>query len=172
MTAHNKRLKRNITKNLVLDRELDFLPSTINRDDVREIARRYGPLRRRSVPARMLVSVISFFLRYGMPLAGMVAGAEYRAAKALYPLMGKEQQYGESLRFFLGQDLSQRVKDTNQAFKVAGALVAATPEIVVSALYGAVIGIFAYYFLRLALALTGSYRRRRKLTRKIAELVG
>jgi len=171
MTTHNKRLKRNIIKNHILDRELDFLPSTINRDDVREIARRYGPLRRRSAPARILISIISFFLRYGMPLAGMVAGAEYSAAKALYPLMGKEQHFGESLRFFLGQDLSQRIKDTNQAFKVAGALVSATPEIVASALYGAVIGIVAYYVLKWMLALAGAFRRRRKLTRKISELL-
>ncbi len=171
MTTHKKRLKRSILKNLILDRELDFLPSTINRDDVREIARRYGPLRHRPAPARMLASIISFLLRYGMPLAGMVAGAEYRAAKALYPLMGKEQHFGESLQFFLGQDLSQRVKDTNQAFKVAGALVAATPEIVAAALYGAVIGIVAYYVLKWMVALVGSFRRRRKLSRKISELL-
>ena len=167
-----KRLQRNIARNQVLDRELDYLSSTINRDDVREIARRYGPQRRRSVPVRIVAGMTDFCARYSAPFLGMVIGAEYRAAKALYPLIGKETSYGDSLRFFLGESMGKRIEDASKAFEVAGALVAATPHIVVAALYGAVLGIVAYYMVKVTVLLGASYRRRSKIRRQIVALLG
>ncbi|MBI5116227.1 hypothetical protein HZA56_07105 [Candidatus Poribacteria bacterium] len=167
-----RRLKRSISRNELLDRELDFLSSTISRDDVREIARRYGPLRRRSALGRMAIGLVDFAAKYGAPFAGMLIGAEYRAAQALTPLIGAEQRYGDSLRAFLGQNISQKIEDTNKAFQIAGALIAATPDIAASTLYGALYGIAAYYVLKWFLALNSSFRRRLRLTRKISELLG
>jgi hypothetical protein len=172
MTTYGKRLKRNIARNRLLDRELDFLPSTIDRDDVREIARAYGPQRRRSAPARAVLGMVDFIAKYSSPFLGMLVGAEYTAAKALYPLIGKEQRFGESLRFFLGEDLSRRIDDANKAFKVTGALVAATPDIIVAALYGALIGIVVYVALKWMMILGVSYRRRLRLGRRVRELLG
>jgi hypothetical protein len=169
--ATEKRLKRNISKNQILDRELDYLSSTISRDDVREIARRYGPQRRRSVPVRIVAGTTDFFARYSAPFAGMVIGAEYRAAKALYPLIGRETRFGDSLRFFLGESIGKRIDEASKAFEVAGTLVAATPHIVVAALYGAVMGVVAYYVVKVTLMLGASYRRRSKIRRKVAELL-
>lgn len=172
MTTYGKRLKRNIARNRVLDRELDFLPSTIDRDEVREIARMYGPQRRRSAPARAVLGMTDFVAKYSAPFLGMIAAAEYTAAKALYPLIGEEQRFGESLRFFLGEDLSRRIDDANKAFKVTGAMVAATPDIIFAALYGAVLGIVAYVGLKWMMILGLSLRRRRKLGRRVRELLG
>jgi hypothetical protein len=172
MTTYGKRLKRNIARNRLLDRELDFLPSTIDRDDVREIARSYGPQRRRSAPARAVLGMFDFIAKYSSPFLGMLVGAEYTAAKALYPLIGKEQRFGESLRFFLGEDLGRRIDDANKAFKVTGALVAATPDIIFAALYGALIGIVVYIALKWMMIFGLSFRRRRKLGRRVRELLG
>ena len=109
--------------------------------------------------------------RYSAPFIGMVIGAEYQAAKALYPLIGKETRFGDSLRFFLGESIGERIDNASKAFEVAGALVAATPHIIVAALYGAVTGIAAYYLVKWALILGASYRRRLKLSRKISEVL-
>ncbi|RJP71716.1 MAG: hypothetical protein C4532_07160 [Candidatus Abyssobacteria bacterium SURF_17] len=171
MTTNEKRLKRNIARNQILDRELDYLPSAISRDEVRQIARMYGPRRPRVFATRALLGLFGVLSRYAAPFLGMVAGAEYRAAKALYPLMGKEQRLGDSLRFFLGESLSRKIDDANMAFKMTGALVAATPDIIFAALYGAVIGIAAYYALKWAFALLVSYRRRSRLNHCITELL-
>ena len=100
----------------------------------------------------------------------MIIGAEYRAAKALYPLIGEEQSYGDSLRVFLGENLSQKIDDAGKVFKITGELVAATPDIVAAALYGALAGILAYHALKWTLILGASYRRKRKLRRKISEM--
>ncbi|RJP14018.1 MAG: hypothetical protein C4520_21950 [Candidatus Abyssobacteria bacterium SURF_5] len=172
MGTVGKRLKRNIARNQLLDRELDYLPATIDRDEVREMARRYGPLRRRSLAGRLFSGASGFVLRYGAPFIGLIAGAEYQAAKALYPLIGEEQRLGDSLRIVLGEDLSKRVDDANTAFKVTGALVGATPDIMWGALYGAFLGIVAYYVLRWTVLLGSNVRRRRKLNKKISELMG
>lgn len=172
MSTYKKRVKRNIVRNQLLDRELDYLPSGIDRDEVREIARMYGPRPRRTAPVRLVLGAFDFAARYSAPFLGMIVGAEYQAAKALYPLIGEEQSYGESLRLFLGEDLSRRIEDTSKAFKVTGALVAATPDIVFSALYGAIAGIVVYCALKWGLAAALSVRRRLKLRRKIAEMLG
>jgi hypothetical protein len=172
MSSCGKRLKKNIARNQLLDRELDYLPSTVERDAVREIARRYGPLRRRSLPVRLFTGLISFVLRYGAPFLGLLIGAEYRAAKALYPLMGEEQQFGDSLKVFLGEGLARKVDDTNKVMKMTGALVSATPEIIMWALYGVLLGILFYYLLKWALLLATGFRRKRKMHKRITELVG
>lgn len=171
MSTYGKRLKKNIAHNQLLDRELDFLPATVDRDEVREIARRYGPLRRRSLSRRIFLGVGGFFLRYGAPFLGMILGAEYRAAQALYPLMGKEEKFGDSLKAFLGEGLAKKVDNANMALKMTGALVAATPEIIFWALYGAVLGIVFYYLLRWTALLGIAFRRRRKMNRRLRELV-
>ena len=171
METNERRLKRNINMNRLLDRELDFLSSRISRDEVREVARMYGPQRRRSRLVLIVVGITDFFARYSAPFVGMVIGAEYRAAKALYPLMGKETRLGDSLRIFLGESIGKRVEDTSKAFEIAGALVAATPHIVVSALYGAIVGVVVYYLVKWALILGVSYRRKMKLGRKIQALL-
>jgi hypothetical protein len=158
-------------KNRLLDRELDFLPSTVNRDEVRELARRYGPQRKRSAPKRMLVGLIDFLVRYSAPVLGMIAGAEIRAAQALYPLMGEEERMGDSLRLFLGEDIGRKISDMNKAFEMTGALVAATPKIVFAALYGAVLGIVVYYVAKWFLVGGLVVRRRRVLQRKIEEIL-
>jgi hypothetical protein len=150
---------------------LDFLPANVDRDDVREVARRYGPRRRRSATFRYAAGLIDFLARYSAPFIGLIAGAEYAAAKALYPLMGREERYGDSLRLFLGEDLGQKMADMGKAFEVTGTLVAATPNIVACALYGALIGIVGYYMLKWMLILAVFSRRRLKLRRKVAELV-
>lgn len=168
MTAYVKRLRRNIMRNELLDRELDFLPTTIDRDDVREVARRYGPCRKRSSLGRAALGLADFLLRYASPFLGMIVGAEYAAAKALYPLIGEQKRFGDSLRVFLGEELSKRVEDLSKAFEVAGALVAATPKIVTSALWGALIGVVAYVVLKRLLMLAVSLRRRLLLNRKVA----
>lgn len=171
MTTYQKRLKRHILKDELFDRELDFLPKTIARDDVREIARRYGPQRRRSPLGRGFWGLIDFILRYSSPLLGMIVGAEYAAAKALYPLIGEEKQFGDSLRLFLGEDLSTKLEDMNKAFEVAGTLIAATPKIVFSALYGALFGILAYITLKRLLIVAISLRRRMVINRKVSDLL-
>ncbi|GAB4332165.1 MAG: hypothetical protein Kow0099_03910 [Candidatus Abyssubacteria bacterium] len=172
MKTYAKRLRQSILRNQLLDRELDYLPSTVDRDEVREIARIYGPPRRRSYPARFAIGVIDFVARYSAPFIGMIVGAEYEAARALYPLIGKEERFGEALRIFLGEEWGQRVEDTGKAFKVTGTLVAATPDIIYAALYGALLGIIAYIVLKWSLIAGGSFRRRMKLRRKIVELLG
>jgi hypothetical protein len=172
MKAYMKRLRRNITRNELLDRELDFLPSTISRDDVREVARTYGPLRRRSAAARVIFGLTDFFARYSAPFVGMLVGAEYAAAKALYPLIGEESRFGDSLRLFLGENLGRKVEDMSKAFEVAGTLVAATPKIVTAALYAGLLGIVAYVVMKRLLIVAVSLRRRMALGRKLAELVG
>jgi len=171
MLTNEKRLKRNIFRNEILDRELDYLPATINRDDVREMARMYGPRRSRSIPIRVAAGTLDFIARYSAPFIGMVAGAEYRAAKALYPLIGTESRFGDSLRMFLGESIGTRIEDTSKAFEVAGALIAATPQIVVAALQGALLGIAAYYLVKWSLILGASYRRKMTLVRKVRELL-
>jgi hypothetical protein len=171
MTLNEKRVIKNLTRNKFLDRELDFLPSKVSRDEVREIARTYGPLRRRSVLSRMILGFISFLARYSAPFVGLIVGAEYAAAKALYPLIGNEERFGDSLRLFLGEDLSQKVADMNKVFEVTGTLVAATPKIITCALYGAVIGIAAYYISKWVLLLCTSFRRRVILKRKIRQIL-
>ncbi|MBI4829950.1 MAG: hypothetical protein HY801_00010 [Candidatus Lindowbacteria bacterium] len=168
MPADIRRLKRHILRNELLDRELDFLPSTISRDDVREVARKYGPQRRRLPLVRMAVSAADFVVRYGAPVAGMLLGAEYRTAQVLTPLVGPEQRVGDSLRILLGQNLGRQLEDTNRTLQIAGAL----PDIVSYTFYGALIGLVAYYTLKWLLVLNVSYRRRVKLTRKIAEVLG
>ncbi|NQU07591.1 MAG: hypothetical protein HQ583_03440 [Candidatus Abyssubacteria bacterium] len=172
MKAYMKRLRRNIKRNELLDRELDFLPSTIGRDDVREVARTYGPLRRRSAAGRVIFGLTDFFARYSAPFVGMLVGAEYAAAKALYPLIGEEGRFGDSLRLFLGENLGRKVEDMSKAFEVAGALVAATPKIVTAALYAGLLGIAAYVVMKRLLIAAVSLRRRMALGRKLAELVG
>ena len=67
MTTYGKRLRKNIAANKLLDRELDYLPATISRDHVREIARTCGPLRRRRVPARIVLGTLDFLIRYSAP---------------------------------------------------------------------------------------------------------
>ena len=170
-TTIEKRLRKNVIKNQLLSRELEFLPSDISRDDIRELARRYDPHRRRPAPARMALGAIDFFARYSAPFAGLIAGANFRAAKALYPLIGKEEQFGDSLKIFLGENVSQQVADTTKAFKVTGALVAATPDIVITALYGAVIGVAIYFVAKWMLMLTVWYGRRSRLNRKLSVLL-
>jgi len=172
MTVYEKRLRRNVLTNRLLDRELDFLPSTVNRDDVREVARTYGPQRRRSALVRLVLAPVDFAARYGAPFMGMIAGAEYAAAKALYPLIGQQKRFGDSLRLFLGENLSQKVEDMSKAFEVAGALVAATPKIVSAALYGALLGIVAYIVVKRLLIIMISIRRRLVLNRKVSDLLG
>jgi hypothetical protein len=172
MKTYEKRLKRNILRNEILDRELDYLPKTIARDDVREIARRYGPQRRRSMSGRALLGLIDFVTRYGAPFLGMVAGAEYAAAKALYPLIGEEKEFGDALRFILGEDISTRVKDMSKALEIAGALTAATPDIVASALYGALFGIVAYIMVKRFLIVSVSLRRRLVINKRVSGLLG
>lgn len=171
MTTFEKRLKRNVARNQVLDRELDYLPATVDRDDVRELARKYGPQKRRSIPIRAVLGATDFILRYSSPFIGMIAGAEYAAARALYPLIGEEQRPMESLRLFLGEDAAKRIEDTNKAFKVTGTLVAATPEIVSSALYGAVAGILVYCLFKWSLMSGASFRRNMKLRKSLRELL-
>jgi hypothetical protein len=102
----------------------------------------------------------------------MIAGAEYAAAKALYPLIGAQERFGDSLRAFLGENLSQTMEDMSKAFEVAGALVAATPKIVTAALYGALFGIVAYIALKRLLIIAVSLRRRLTLNRKVCQLLG
>jgi hypothetical protein len=172
MTVHEKRLRRNILRNKLLDRELDFLPSNISRDDVREVGRSCGPQRRRSAPARLVLALFDFICAYSAPFLGMVAGAEYAAAKTLYPLIGTQERFGDSLRAFLGENLSQTMEDMSKAFEVAGALVAATPKIVTAALYGALFGIVAYIALKRLLIIAVSLRRRLTLNRKVCQLLG
>jgi hypothetical protein len=156
MKAYEKRLRRNILRNELLDRELDYLPQTITRDDVRELARRYGPQRQRSMPGRAFWGV----------------GAEYAAAKALYPLIGEQKQFGDSLRLVLGDTLGEKVEDMSKALEIAGALMAATPDIVSSALYGALFGILAYIVAKRLLILSVSLRRRLVINRKVSGLLG
>ena len=171
MTTNVKRVTRNIIKDKLLDRELDFLPANIDRDNVREVARRYSPRRKRSAPLRFMVSTADVLARYSAPFVGLLAGAEYAAAKALYPLMGQEERYGDSLRLYLGEDLGQKMADMGRAFEVTGTLVAATPKIVVCALYGALAGIGVYYVAKWILILGVFSRRRLKLRRKVSELL-
>jgi len=170
-TTIEKRLRRTIAQNQLLSRELDFLPSNISRDDIRELARRYDPHRRRSAPARMALGAMDFFARYSAPFAGLIVGANYSAAKALYPLIGKEEQFGDSLKIFLGENMGQRVADTSKAFKVTGALVAATPDIIFAALYGAVIGIAVYFVAKWMLMLAVWYGQRSRLNRNLSALL-
>lgn len=172
MKANEKRLRRNVLRNELLDRELDFLPETIARDDVRELARRYGPQRKRSMPGRAFRGLFDFILRYSAPFLGMIVGAEYATAKALYPLMGEQKQFGDSLRLILGEDISAKVEDMSKAFEIAGALMAATPDIVSSALYGALFGILAYIAAKRLLILSVSLRRRLVINRKVSGLLG
>jgi hypothetical protein len=172
MTTYQKRLRRHIFRDELLDRELDFLPKTITRDDVREIARRYGPRRRPSTLVRAFGGLIDFVFRYASPFLGMIVGAEYAAAKALYPLIGEEKQFGDSLRVFLGEDLSTRLEDMSKAFEVAGTLVAATPKIIFAGLYGALFGILAYIILKRLLIFAISLRRRMVINRKVSALLG
>lgn len=171
MPANVKRVARSIMKDKLLDRELDFLPSNISRDNIREMGRRYGPQRRRSLPARCLLGVIDVLARYSAPFLGLLAGAEYAAAKALYPLIGKEERFGDSLRLFLGEDLGQKAADMSKVFEVTGTLVAATPRIVVCALYGALIAIVAYYAAKWFLILCASFRRRAVIGRKVSKML-
>jgi hypothetical protein len=172
MPAHEKRLRRNIMRDELLDRELDFLPNTIVRDDVREVARRYGPRRRRSALWRAALGLTDFVLRYSSPFMGMIVGAEIAITRALYPILGEQKEFGDSLRLILGDSLSQRVEDMSKALEVAGTLMKATPDIVAAALYGALAGIAAYVVLKRALILAVAFMRRLKLNRKIAEVVG
>jgi len=172
MKAYEKRLRRNILRNELLDRELDFLPNTITRDDVRELARRYGPQRKRSISRRALLGLIDFVCRYSAPFFGMIVGAEYAAAKALYPLIGEEKQFGDSLKLFFGEDLGSRVEDMSKAFEITGTMMAATPDIVASALYGALFGILAYIVTKRLLILSVSLRRRLVINRKVSGLLG
>ena len=172
MSAHEKRLRRNILRDELLDRELDFLPNTIVRDDVREVARRYGPRRKRSALGRALLGLTDFFLRYGSPFMGMIVGAEYAITKAFYPILGEQKKFGDSLRLVLGDSLSQRVEDMSKALEIAGTLMKATPEIVSAALYGALFGILAYVVVKRALIFAVSFKRRLTLNRKVAELLG
>jgi len=171
MAVNVKRVARNIMKDKVLDRELDFLPSNVSRDDIREVARRYGFRRRRSAPVRIVVGLIDVVARYSSPFVGLIVGAEYAAYKALQPLMGKEERWGDSLRFFLGKDLGQKVADMGNAFEVMGAMVAATPKIFVCAIYGAILGVAAYYALKWMLILSSSVRRRAVVRRKVSWLL-
>jgi hypothetical protein len=172
MKAYEKRLRRNILRNELLDRELDFLPKTIVRDDVRELARRYGPRRRRSMPGRFLLGLIDFASRYGAPFLGMVIGANYEAGKAFFPLMGEQKQFLGPLRLILGEDLSKKVEDMGKALEIAGALLSAIPDIVTSALYGALFGIVAYIVAKRLLILFVSLRRRLVINRKVSGLLG
>ena len=172
MTTYGKRLRRSILRNELFDRELDFLPKTIPRDDVREIARRYGPQRKRFALGRAFRGLIDFVSRYTAPFLGLIVGAEYEAAKALYPLIGEQKEFGESLKLFLGEDLGARVEDMSKAFEIAGALMAATPKIVSAALYGALFGILAYIIVKRLLILAISVRRRLVINRKVSELLG
>jgi len=171
MTTYQKRLRRNILRNELLDRELDFLPRTVARDDVREIARKYGPRRRRSTAGRAFRGLVDFVLRYAAPFAGMIIGAEYAAAKALYPLIGEQKEFGESLRLFLGEDISSRVQNMSKAFEITGTMMAATPDIVASALYGALFGIAAYIVAKRLLIFAVSLRRRMIINRKVSQLL-
>lgn len=171
MTVYEKRLRRNIVKNRLLDRELDFLQSGISRDDVREIARTYGPQRRRSAAVRLALGLIDFVARYTAPFLGMIAGAEYAAVKALYPIIGEQKQFGDSLRLYLGEDLGRKMEDMSKAFEIAGTLVAATPKIVYAALYGALLGIVVYIALKRLLIIAVSLRRRLVLKGKISKLL-
>ncbi len=172
MQAHEKRMRRNILRDELLDRELDFLPNTIVRDDVREVARRYGPRRRRSALWRALLGLTDFALRYSSPFMGMIVGAEIAITRAFYPILGEQKEFGDSLRLVLGDSLSQRVEDMSKALEIAGTLMKATPDIVSAALYGALIGIAAYIVLKRALILAVAFMRRLKLNRKVAELLG
>ena len=171
MTTNAKRVTRSIMKDKLLDRELDFLPTKVNRDDVRDLARRYSPRRRRSAPFRYIIGMIDFLARYSAPFVGLVAGANYAAAKALFPLMGKEKHWGDSLRIYLGEDLGQKMADMGKAFEVTGTMIAATPKIFAWALYGAVIGVAAYYVAKWILIFGVFSRRRLKLRRKVSELL-
>jgi hypothetical protein len=171
MTSNVRQVMRNIKKDKLLDRELDFLPPKINRDDIREIGRKYGPRRRRSLPVRLVLGAMGFAARYGALFAGMIVGAEYAAVDALRPLVVKEEHWGDSLRFFLGEGMGQKAAETGKALELAGTLVAATPRIIVSALYGALIGIAAYYFASWVLVLCLSYKRRAVVSRKVSKLI-
>lgn len=171
MTTYEKRLRRNILRNELFDRELDFLPGTITRDDIREIARRYGPQRKRSALGRAFRGLIDFVSRYSAPFLGMIVGAEYAAAKALYPLFGEQKKFGDSLKLFLGENLGAKVEDMSKAFEMAGALIAATPKIIFSALYGALFGILAYIIVKRLLILAISLKRRLAINRKVSELL-
>jgi hypothetical protein len=172
MTTYQKRLRRHILRDELFDRELDFLPKTIARDDVREIARRYGPQRKRSALGRAFRGLVDFFFRYTSPFLGMIVGAEYAAAKALYPLIGEQKQFGDSLKLFLGEDLGAKVEDMSKAFEIAGTLMAATPKIVSAALYGALFGILTYIILKRLLILAISLRRKLVINRKVSGLLG
>jgi hypothetical protein len=167
MNTLAKRLRKNIQRNQLLDRELDYLPATINRDEVRLLARKYGPSRRRSLVGKTIAGASGFVLRYGAPFIGMILGAEFRAMKALAPLIGKEERFGDSLRMFLGEGLAKKVDDTNKMMKMTGAMVSATPEIFLWAFYGAVWGVVVYYILRWSLMLAIGNHRKRKLYKKI-----
>ena len=172
MPTHEKRLRQNIMRDELLDRELDFLSSSITRDDVREIARRYGPRRRRSALWGALLGLTDFLLRYSSPFMGMLVGAEIAITKAFYPILGEQKEFGDSLRLLLGDSLSQRVEDMSKALEIAGTLLKATPDIAAAALYGALAGIAAYIVVKRALILAVAFKRRLKLNRKIAELLG
>jgi hypothetical protein len=171
MTPRAKQTTKHIMRNKILDRELDFLPSTVNRDDVREIARRYGPQRRHSAPVRFMGGAFDFFARYSAPFVGLLAGAEYAAARALYPLIGEEERFGDALRLYLGEELGRKAAEMSKAFEVTGALVAATPKIVTNALYGALIGIGVYYAAKWTLVLSAFLHRRARLKRKVSQLL-
>ena len=156
----------------LLDRELDFLSSAVTRDDVREIARRYGPRRRRSAPWRALLGLTDFLLRYSSPFMGMIVGAEIAITRAFYPILGEQKEFGDSLKLILGDSLSQRVEDMSKALEIAGTLLKATPDIAMAAVYGALAGIAVYVVVKRALILAVALGRRLKLNRKIAELLG
>ena len=171
MITNERRLQRNIMKNQLLDSELDFLPATISRDDIRELARTHDPQRRGPISVRIIAGTTDFIARYSAPFLGMVAGAEYRAAKALYPFVGEEARYGDSLRLFLGENIGKRIDDTGKAFEVTDALISATPNIVGAALYGAAMGIAAYYLVKWTVLLGASFWRITKLRRRICDLL-
>jgi hypothetical protein len=102
----------------------------------------------------------------------MIVGAEIAITKALYPILGEQKEFGDSLKLILGDSLSQKVEDMSKVLEVTGTLMKATPDIVAAALYGALAGIVAYVVLKRALILAVALMRRLKLNRKVAELLG
>jgi hypothetical protein len=172
MTSLEKRLRRNVTHDELLDRELVFVPKNVSRDDIREIGRRYGPRRKRSSVVRMILGLVDFVACYCSPFLGLLVGAEYAAARALYPLVGEQKEFGDSLRLFLGDTLTRHVEDMSKAFEIAGALLAATPKIVSAALYGALAGIIFYVIAKRLLIGAAALRRSLALRRKVRALLG
>jgi len=59
----------------------------------------------------------------------------------------------------------------SRTLELMGTLVAATPQIVVAALYGGLIGIVAYYLIKWTLIFSVFCRRRVLLNRKIRRLL-